>query len=33
MSRVIKGVTMAIAVAALFRFLPDFMRYMKMRAM
>ncbi len=33
MKTLFKGVTMALAVAGIIRFLPDFVRYMKMRAM
>ena len=33
MKRLVKGVTLAIAVAGIIRFLPDFVRYMKLRAM
>ena len=33
MKTLLKGVTVAIAVAGIVRFLPDFVRYMKMRSM
>lgn len=33
MKTLIKTVTVAVAVAGVIRFLPDFVRYMKIRAM
>ena len=33
MKTVIKGLTIALAVAGIIRFTPDFIRYMKIRAM
>jgi hypothetical protein len=33
MKTLLKGVTLAIAVAGIVRFLPDFVRYMKIRSM
>lgn len=33
MNKLVKGLAMVVAVAAVARFLPDFVRYMKIRAM
>jgi hypothetical protein len=33
MKKLVKGVTVALAVAGIVRFFPDFVRYMKMRSM
>lgn len=33
MSKLVKGITVIVAVAAVARFFPDFVRYMKIRAM
>jgi hypothetical protein len=33
MSKVVKGVVVAVAIAGVIRLLPDFVRYMKIRSM
>jgi hypothetical protein len=33
MKKLLKGLTLLVAVAGVIRFIPDFVRYMKMRSM